>query len=147
MSKKLLISFLIFLFSLSAYGYNLKPLSSVFENDKITPDEAFKVLIRCNAWNNMIANMAQQSNEKDLYEKSFNHSLFFYNTAVDFLIDEGKRESDAEKYVQDNLFQLDEKYMADGKINVKKYGVWFEGYFKGHLGDANICDKYYEMLQ
>ena len=67
--------------------------------------------------------------------------------AVDFLIDEGKRESDAEKYVQDNLFQLDEKYMADGKINVKKYGVWFEGYFKGHLGDANICDKYYEMLQ
>lgn len=147
MSKKLLISFLIFLFSLSAYGYNLKPLSSVFENDKITPDEAFEVLIRCNAWNNMIANMAQQSNEKDLYEKSFNQSLFFYNTAVDFLIDEGKRESDAEKYVQDNLFQLDEKYMADGKINVKKYGVWFEGYFKGHLGDANICDKYYEMLQ
>ena len=147
MFKKFIISFLIFLFSLSAYGYNLKPLSSIFEDDKTTKDEALEVLIRCNAWNNMIANMAQQSNQKDLYEKSFNQSLLFYNTAVNFLIDEGERESVAEKHIQDNLIQLDKKYMADGKINVQKYGVWFEGYFKGNLGDANICDKYYEMLQ
>ncbi len=147
MFKKFIISFLIFLFSLSAYGYNLKPLSSIFEDDKTTKDEALEVLIRCNAWNNMIANMAQQSNQKDLYEKSFNQSLLFYNTAVNFLIDEGKRESIAEKFIQDNLIQLDKKYMADGKINVQKYGVWFEGYFKGNLGDANICDKYYEKLQ
>ena len=147
-----LLFIIIFLFSFllnsNAYSYSMQPLSNIIlDNKENSLDDTLKVLLRCNAWNNMLATMGQEAGNNEVYNKHFEISLFFYNTIIDTLVELGKKESLAEKETQDKLFKLDANYRADGKKNVQEYGIWFEGYFKGEFGDANICDRYYELLK
>lgn len=144
-------SILIIFFASNSFGYSQESLSKiVLDNKSNSFEDALHVLNRCYTWNNMIAMMGSKLNNEygdKVYKEYFEIALFFYNTIIDSLMEQGMKESIAEKNTQDKLVELDAKYRSDANKNIQKYGKWFEGYFIGETGDANICERYYEKLK
>ena len=82
-----LLFIIIFLFSFllnsNAYSYSMQPLSNIILDKKENSlDDTLKVLVRCNAWNNMLATMGREAGNNEVYNKHFetvSYILVFQN--------------------------------------------------------------------
>ena len=124
-------------------AYVLNPLFLVMQED----NTEIYTLKRCNAWHAFIADLAKQSNDNKTYKNYFRKSIFLYDLSVKALMQLGIKEKEAEKKIQEDLIIMMENYRLDANKNKREFGHWYGGYFKGKLGDADICDEYYDKIK